>query len=160
MAKSEIYEVLHCGVASRPQFLLLTYVIKFWTVCSRTPLIRHVFRERYKFYRQDYKRKLKNCSFMFFAVQVTQGRREQQQQQQQRFEGVVGFLLGAPNKVVHESNWRKICMIYEIKWNANLMQLGNFIGVFLARHVSGTYAIIRSIRCWGAAYGFLHRVFG
>jgi len=41
---------------------------------------------------------------MFFAVQVTQGRREQQQQQQQRFEGVVGFLLGAPNKVVHESN--------------------------------------------------------
>ena len=28
----------------------------------------------------------------------------------------------------------------EIKWNANLMQLGNFIDVFLARHVSGTYA--------------------
>jgi len=28
----------------------------------------------------------------------------------------------------------------EIMWNANLMQLGNFIGVFLARHVSGTYA--------------------
>ena len=30
--------------------------------------------------------------------------------------------------------------IYEIKCNANLMQLGNFIDVFLARHVSGTYA--------------------
>jgi len=28
---------------------------------------------------------------------------------------------------------------YELKWNANLMQLGNFIDVFLARHVSGTY---------------------
>jgi len=29
---------------------------------------------------------------------------------------------------------------HEIMWNANLMQLGNFIDVFLARHVSGTYA--------------------
>jgi len=28
----------------------------------------------------------------------------------------------------------------EIKWNANLMQLGDFIDVFLARNVSGTYA--------------------
>ena len=28
---------------------------------------------------------------------------------------------------------------HEIKWNANLMQLGDFIDVFLARHVSGTY---------------------
>ena len=28
----------------------------------------------------------------------------------------------------------------EILLNANLMQLGNFIDVFLARHVSGTYA--------------------
>jgi len=27
---------------------------------------------------------------------------------------------------------------HEIKWNANLMQLGNFIDVFLARRVSGT----------------------
>ena len=27
----------------------------------------------------------------------------------------------------------------EIKWNVNLMQLGSFIDVFLARHVSGTY---------------------
>ena len=31
-------------------------------------------------------------------------------------------------------------LLREIKWNANLMQLGNFIDVFLARHVSGTYA--------------------
>jgi len=30
--------------------------------------------------------------------------------------------------------------IQEMKWNANLMQLGNFIDIFLARHVSGTYA--------------------
>ena len=29
---------------------------------------------------------------------------------------------------------------HEIILNANLMQQGNFIGVFLARHVSGTYA--------------------
>ena len=29
---------------------------------------------------------------------------------------------------------------YEMKWNANLEQIGNFIDVFLARHVSGTYA--------------------
>jgi hypothetical protein len=28
----------------------------------------------------------------------------------------------------------------EIMWNANLMQQGNFIDIFLARHVSGTYA--------------------
>ena len=30
--------------------------------------------------------------------------------------------------------------ILEIMWNANFMQLGNFIDIFLARHVSGTYA--------------------
>jgi hypothetical protein len=29
---------------------------------------------------------------------------------------------------------------HEIMWNANLMQVGNFIGVFLAQHVSGTNA--------------------
>ena len=29
---------------------------------------------------------------------------------------------------------------HEIKWNANLMQLGNIIDVFLTIHVSGTYA--------------------
>jgi len=29
---------------------------------------------------------------------------------------------------------------HEITWNANLMQQGNFINVFLARHVSGIYA--------------------
>jgi len=29
---------------------------------------------------------------------------------------------------------------HEMKWNANLMQLGNFIDVLLARHVLGTYA--------------------
>ena len=28
---------------------------------------------------------------------------------------------------------------HEIKWSANLLQLGNFIDVFLARRVSGTY---------------------
>jgi len=29
---------------------------------------------------------------------------------------------------------------HEIMWNANLMQQGNFIGVFSALHVSGAYA--------------------
>jgi hypothetical protein len=29
---------------------------------------------------------------------------------------------------------------HEIIWNANLMQQGDFIDVFLALHVSGTYA--------------------
>jgi len=29
---------------------------------------------------------------------------------------------------------------HEILWNASLIQQGNFIDVFLARHVSGTYA--------------------
>jgi len=31
-------------------------------------------------------------------------------------------------------------VIYDLIWTANLMQQGNFINVFLARHVSGTYA--------------------
>ena len=29
---------------------------------------------------------------------------------------------------------------HETMWNANLIQQGNFIDIFLARHVSGTYA--------------------
>ena len=33
-----------------------------------------------------------------------------------------------------------VIFIYVIMWSANLMQQGNFIDVFLARHVSGTYA--------------------
>jgi len=28
----------------------------------------------------------------------------------------------------------------EVMWNANFMQLGNFIDIFLARHVLGAYA--------------------
>ena len=31
-------------------------------------------------------------------------------------------------------------MSYKIIWNANLMQQGNFVNVFLAWHVSGIYA--------------------
>ena len=31
-------------------------------------------------------------------------------------------------------------MLLQITWTANMMQQGNFINVFLARHVSGTYA--------------------
>jgi hypothetical protein len=31
-------------------------------------------------------------------------------------------------------------VLHETKWNANLMQRGNFIDVFLVWHVSGTYA--------------------
>jgi len=45
-------------------------------------------------------------------------------------------------------------------WNANLMQLGNFIDVFLARHVSGTYAhhqehYMLSCSMWFSAPSFL-----
>jgi len=29
---------------------------------------------------------------------------------------------------------------HEMMWNANLMQLGSFIDIFLVRHVSGAYA--------------------
>jgi len=31
-----------------------------------------------------------------------------------------------------------IFKMHEIMWNANLMQQGSFIDIFLARHVSGT----------------------
>jgi len=48
----------------------------------------------------------------------------------------------------------------EIMWNANLMQQGNFIDVFLALHVLSAYANNQSNRCWVAGYGFLHRVCG
>ena len=40
----------------------------------------------------------------------------------------------------YEHTISRILEVEEIKLNANLMQLGNFIGVFLVRHVSGTYA--------------------
>jgi len=39
---------------------------------------------------------------------------------------------------------------HEIKWNANLMQLGNFIDVFLARHVSGAY--VHNLEYWMLSY--------
>ena len=35
-------------------------------------------------------------------------------------------------------------------WNANLMQRGKFIGKFLARHVSGTYAHYEEHGVYGA----------
>jgi len=47
---------------------------------------------------------------------------------------------------LQESWWRSTHLLahslknHEIIWNANLMQQGYFINVFLARHVSGTYA--------------------
>jgi hypothetical protein len=43
-----------------------------------------------------------------------------------------------------EENYREGCLNvhlpHEIILNANLMQQGNFINIFLARHISGTYA--------------------
>ena len=36
-------------------------------------------------------------------------------------------------------NSGRIWVEHEIIWNANLMQQGNFINVFFAQHVSGTY---------------------
>jgi len=41
-------------------------------------------------------------------------------------------------EILIENNAKESCC--KIKLNANLMQQGNFIDVFLARHVSGTYA--------------------
>jgi len=46
---------------------------------------------------------------------------------------------------VNVKNWSNescltLHLLHAIRWNANLMQLCNFIDVFLARHVSGTYA--------------------
>ena len=40
---------------------------------------------------------------------------------------------------VLRSMFQKV-IAHEIMWNANLMTQGNFIDIFLARHVSGTYA--------------------
>ena len=38
------------------------------------------------------------------------------------------------------AGWLTVHLPHEIILNANLMQQGNFIAVFLARHVSGTDA--------------------
>jgi len=48
----------------------------------------------------------------------------------------VGYLQGS----YQDARSAKYKIRYEIIWNANLMQQVNFIHVFLARHVSGTYA--------------------
>ena len=45
-----------------------------------------------------------------------------------------GFPYVTWNQSLLKKRW------HEIMWNANLRQQGNFINVFLARHVSGTYA--------------------
>jgi len=60
------------------------------------------------------------------------------------FFNILGFLVSNPSLLWIVANRGLLAFmigsIYEIKWTANLMQLGNFIDVFLARHVSGTYA--------------------
>jgi len=43
---------------------------------------------------------------------------------------------------------------FEIMWNGKLMQLGNFIHVSLARHVSGTYAHHQEHRMWSCSIWF------
>ena len=43
--------------------------------------------------------------------------------------------------------------------NANFMQQGNFIEIFLADMFRVHIPITRSIRCWVAAYGFLEIVY-
>ena len=51
------------------------------------------------------------------------------------------FVIKNPDK--YQTNLRVVWLcifLMKIIWNANLMQQGNFIDVFLARHVSGTYA--------------------
>jgi len=49
--------------------------------------------------------------------------------------GKITFTVQSIVTLPAEKKWT-----YEIKWNAILMQLDNFIDVFLARHVSGIYA--------------------
>jgi len=41
---------------------------------------------------------------------------------------------------MHDEGCLTVHLPHELMCNANLMQLGNFIDVFLALHVSGTYA--------------------
>ena len=52
--------------------------------------------------------------------------------------------MSRPTDISLQANWFEGCLtvhlLHEIRWNASLMQLGNFIHVFLARRVSGTYA--------------------
>ena len=47
---------------------------------------------------------------------------------------------GNDEKGIHFEGRLTVHLPHEIIWNANWMQQGNFIDVFLARHVSGTYA--------------------
>jgi len=49
---------------------------------------------------------------------------------------------------------------HEIMLNANLRQKGNFIGVFLARHVVGTHAHHQEHYMLSCSIWFLHRDFG
>jgi len=42
--------------------------------------------------------------------------------------------------IIHLEGCLTVHLPHEIKCSANLMQLGNFIDAFLARHVSVTYA--------------------
>ena len=48
------------------------------------------------------------------------------------------FFVYPANIDFHEG-YLTVHLPHEIKWNTNLMQQGNFIDIFLARHVSGTY---------------------
>ena len=48
--------------------------------------------------------------------------------------------VASPHFVASQSRFAETLLTDEIMWNANLTQLGNFIDIFLARHVSGTYA--------------------
>ena len=41
--------------------------------------------------------------------------------------------------IIHFVGCLTVHLPHEIIWNANLMQQGNFVNVFLSRHVSGTY---------------------
>jgi len=53
------------------------------------------------------------------------------------FVRLLAVLLSTTTKCTYKA---KTLFVHKIMWNANLMQIGNSIDVFLARHVSGTYA--------------------
>jgi len=54
--------------------------------------------------------------------------------------GMKGFRWRNLNETTNLEGFLTVHLPHGIMWNASLMQRGNFIGVYLARHVSGTYA--------------------
>ena len=76
-----------------------------------------------------------SCSIWFSAPSFWMGRGLESR--------CVGRVCGADGAVArhhpHRTHTYTIAVCHGIMWNANLMHQGNFIHIFLARHVSDTY---------------------